>query len=872
MSALKATVSNTAANPHASVASVARDDHDDSHECCASGCASVYDPLNGGDQSTSSGAQGTALSHSESGTEADDERPLYGSAHALLSAPLRPRKGLKTGEINEESLLTPSQLDDEGRKKDYFRGGDRNRESSPDATAKLEEEQKLARRRRAEFLRRVSEVVLMTVILFCVLCGKGVPAVAYYWVWQLLAFAAIVVSLIVAYPIRLSLIDTARESKTALSQRFRVPASFDPATVLYPPLLPVLVSLSIAPIDGRLVLPNIILGLASMPQRLFPRSSRRGGFNTMHWMISIAPLIAAHTQGLTSSNDPGVETLATLYPLHHALLIPLQHLTTTSLLASELHLLSAVLIDLLLFADSPQATILKACLWIGGVFISLSCTAVLRWNMALARVPRWKLKRSGHAEKSYLDALWAMVKFPPTISISGSNEQDSDADEDDVLLTNSPGTRNYPRIIQEPRSAIEPRHPDPDSYFPVPGLGPRRNTLPSRPVLPPPKRRIKLSRSQWCLQLTAAQAERRKWTYAGYFYAAVAAIVYWPILSYVAEHAMQRKDPIVWALRYLFEDIPFIGSLIANMHLGEWLGFHDPGNQDWTQIRFTQLFRMPAVIQTFGPSNIRLALVMYWVLVLLTGLLTVFNLTAYVEVDTRRKVFHGVMVGILLPSLFIDPLFCSLALSLVLAAFLLLEVVRAGRVVPLGNMLSRFVAPYVDGRDLRGPVVVSHIFLLIGCAVPFWLSLASINRASDGDGWTLESEKREVAMVAGVVCVGMGDAAASLIGRRYGRHKWPWIGGKSLEGSAAFGVAVTLGLVVAKLWQVGGGWSDTTCSLAAFRGEDGLLAASFAWAETLFKAIVSACAASFMEAVLTGANDNVVVPVALWLLVKGLRI
>ena len=38
-------------------------------------------------------------------------------------------------------------------------------------------------------------------------------------------------------------------------------------------------------------------------------------------------------------------------------------------------------------------------------------------------------------------------------------------------------------------------------------------------------------------------------------------------------------------------------------------------------------------------------------------------------------------------------------------------------------------------------------------------------------------------MVAGVVCVGMGDAAASLIGRRYGRRKWPWAGGKSLEGS-----------------------------------------------------------------------------------------
>ena len=44
------------------------------------------------------------------------------------------------------------------------------------------------------------------------------------------------------------------------------------------------------------------------------------------------------------------------------------------------------------------------------------------------------------------------------------------------------------------------------------------------------------------------------------------------------------------------------------------------------------------------------------------------------------------------------------------------------------------------------------------------------------------------------------------------------------------------------------------------------------WVVSLVKAFVCACGASFMEAVLTGANDNVVVPVALWLLVKGVRL
>jgi dolichol kinase len=123
-------------------------------------------------------------------------------------------------------------------------------------------------------------------------------------------------------------------------------------------------------------------------------------------------------------------------------------------------------------------------------------------------------------------------------------------------------------------------------------------------------------------------------------------------------------------------------------------------------------------------------------------------------------------------------------------------------------------------------------------------------------------------MVAGVICVGMGDAAASLIGRRYGRHKWLWVGGKSLEGSAAFAAAVTIGLMVVKTWLVLGGWRDGGRPIAGSTLRENL----FGWTFTLLKAIFCACGASFMEAVLTGANDNVVVPIALWLLVKGTRL
>lgn len=142
--------------------------------------------------------------------------------------------------------------------------------------------------------------------------------------------------------------------------------------------------------------------------------------------------------------------------------------------------------------------------------------------------------------------------------------------------------------------------------------------------------------------------------------------------------------------------------------------------------------------------------------------------------------------------------------------------------------------------------------------------MGAFDRAGEGweSGWELAGDKRETAMVSGVVCVGMGDAAASLIGRRFGRRKWPWIGGKSLEGSAAFAGAVAVGLSLGKLWLRLGGWEDVNA------GQGGVIE----WAIFVGKAWAAGCGASFMEAVLTGANDNVVVPVALWLLCRGLRI
>jgi dolichol kinase len=567
------------------------------------------------------------------------------------------------------------------------------------------------------------------------------------------------------------------------------------------------------------------------------------------------------------------EMLVSLFALHQALLPPLHYLTTTSLLPAELHLLSISLINLYLFADSPQADIPKTLLWFGGVGLFVLCGKVLKWGVALARIPRWRFRRAGHIIKnrqSFLQILNESLKSKRSHS-AGGKALDSDADEDTFLIKNPlKGTKLKLDILKSlkhnsilgngngngnengTQSAVEPK---PSITFPK-----RRNTLPCLPSLTHAARRRSKSVAQSFLLLTPTEATVRKWIYACYFYLVVVVMILGPIRYLIGKNALYGHEPFGWAIGYLFGNIQRLRFEVQNWDLEYWIPLPpllDSSLPSSVGLGIAEHLRTVVL----GEANTRLLLCAYCLSIITLGLTTVLSLTI-IEVDTRRKVFHGMMVAMLAPTIFIDPCFIALALSLILAIFLLLDLIRASQLPPLSRPLASFLTPYVDGRDLRGPVVVSHIFLLIGCAIPLWLSLAGTERTGQEPwiGWDVAT--RDVSMIAGVVCVGMGDAAASLIGRRYGRRKWPWAGGKSLEGSAAFAVAVTVGLVAGKVWLMLGGWEDTNS------GAGGLAY----WGSVVVRAVVCAMGASLNEAVLTGGNDNVVVPVVLWVLVRGVRL
>ena len=643
------------------------------------------------------------------------------------------------------------------------------------------------------------------------------------------------------YPLRVLL--WARRAGSARA-RVHVPASFDPAPVLYPALVPVLVALSLVPDLEAVLVPNLVLGLAALPPQLVPGAGvGRGGAasaSAAHWLVATLPLAVSQDTAWSNRLAPArpymlktpppprgldPDVVASLFALHHALLTPLHYLTMTSLLPAELHLLSIGLINLLLCARAPHAVVLRALFWIGGLGLWVLCGHTLRWGVALARIPRWRFRHAANvvrAQHSFLRALRARPDPAPA---------ESEADDDDGSVAKRPSRRGSSKSRTRANGFADKK-----------------------------RRRPRASYVQSFLSLTPAQAAARKWAYAAHFYAATGLLILGPIRAYIGTHALHGNEPFGWAIGYLLGDVQPVRFWVVSNGLDDWIPLPPLREPDGR-----------AGQGMLGPCTTRLVLVAYSAAVLGAGLaaIHVVGPLARAEVDTRRKVFHAIMVAIVMPTAPADAPLVALALALVLAVFCLLDVARAAQVPPVAGPLARFVQPFADGRDLRGPVVVSPLFLVVGCAVPLWLSVAAAAAAGaqqqhDADsagawpGWAAAPARRDVpGLVAGVVCVGLGDAAASLVGRRFGTHKWPWAGGKSVQGSAAFAGAVAGALVGVR-------------GASALLG--GVPGAARGAATVVAKAALCGGLASLHEAVLTGSNDNVVVPLVLWLAVRAVGV
>ncbi|KAJ7678530.1 hypothetical protein B0H17DRAFT_1235796 [Mycena rosella] len=188
--------------------------------------------------------------------------------------------------------------------------------------------------------------------------------------------------------------------------------------------------------------------------------------------------------------------------------------------------------------------------------------------------------------------------------------------------------------------------------------------------------------------------------------------------------------------------------------------------------------------------------------------------------NARRKFFHALVVVMFVPGVAFDPAFTHLAFSVAFALFVFAEYVRYFAIYPFGAAVHLFMNEFLDTKD-GGTAIVSHFYLLTGCAGALWL-----------EGPT------PLLQFTGVLVLGIGDALASIVGKRHGRHAWSPTTFKTLEGSAAFALSI-----------VASAWALRLCGLVA------------PFSTPRYVLVVAL--AAVLEA-LSDQNDNLTLPLYTW--------
>lgn len=201
----------------------------------------------------------------------------------------------------------------------------------------------------------------------------------------------------------------------------------------------------------------------------------------------------------------------------------------------------------------------------------------------------------------------------------------------------------------------------------------------------------------------------------------------------------------------------------------------------------------------------------YWACALLFGIWAIGVPSSTTVLTIHRKLYHLLALMLFVPVLLLRPLFLQLALGIALALGLLLEFMRASLAPPLAEVLQSFVRANIDERD-SGLFVLTHLYLLAGCAAPMWLSGYTGRCASDGG----ESPLHVMSAGAGIVAVGVGDAAGAVVGIMLGRTRWPQ-SRKTLEGSAAMFLSMLGAMLMLACLEPGCSSATSSLSLAPSR-------------------------------------------------------
>jgi dolichol kinase len=154
---------------------------------------------------------------------------------------------------------------------------------------------------------------------------------------------------------------------------------------------------------------------------------------------------------------------------------------------------------------------------------------------------------------------------------------------------------------------------------------------------------------------------------------------------------------------------------------------------------------------------------------------------AEIMVEVARKYFHFVATLLILPGLVFESAthFLKLALACVFAVELFLEYIRAFKVwIPFFDvdLLESFIMSFTKNKATEtynrpwdsGLLVLSHLYLVLGCSFPIWLA---------------SNTATPITKACGIILIGIADSCASIFGKLYGKTKWTQHSSKSFEGS-----------------------------------------------------------------------------------------
>ena len=185
-----------------------------------------------------------------------------------------------------------------------------------------------------------------------------------------------------------------------------------------------------------------------------------------------------------------------------------------------------------------------------------------------------------------------------------------------------------------------------------------------------------------------------------------------------------------------------------------------------------------------------------------------------------RKGFHLLTLAMFVPVLIADPPLLAIALAVAFVIMALCELLRGTQVPWISGVLSHIVDKFTDSRD-EGVFLVSHMSLLMGIAVPLWISIAEPMGSLSGKPLIVEL----MPGWSGLVALGISDTTAAVVGTKYGRTKVHRTSSKSVEGllSGTVAMVAMLGSVAVyggmqRSWQWWGclvWYSLLTCSLEA---------------------------------------------------------